>query len=142
MNAQHLYNPGQLNTLLDSAEAPLAGSAATAAGQAASQGARTRNTSGFSAALDQNARDRQAALGQAGMNVASEDIMGAKKLNQEGAAGMQGLFGTDTSSMLNAMGQESNDINAQSEAGRQGWLQNMNETITAITGGKGLSKPV
>jgi hypothetical protein len=135
MNAQHLFTPGQTNTLLDAAGAPLASSAATAAGQATSQGAHTRNTSGFSAALDQNARDRQAAMGQVGENVASQDIMGAKKLNQEGAAGMAGLFGTDTSGMLSAMGQEHEDINSQLEAGKSGWYQNLLSGINTLKPG-------
>src|ERR1700690_2738252 len=53
MNAQHDFNPGQLNELLRAAGSPLAASAATTAGKAASQDARTRYTSGYSSALDQ-----------------------------------------------------------------------------------------
>ncbi len=139
MTAQHQFNAPQLEQLLSSAEAPLAGSAATAAGQAASQGARTRNTSGFSAALDQNARDRQAQLGQAGLDINKQDILGAKQLNQAGAAGMQGLFGTDTSSMLNAMGQEHEDINSQVEAGKSGWFQNTMNAINTFKPGVNFS---
>lgn len=135
MNAQHLFTPGQTNTLLDAAGAPLASSAATTQGQAASAGARTRNTSGYSAALDEAARNRNAAMGQVGENIASQDILGAKKLNQAGAEGMAGLFGTDTHAMLGAMGQEHEDINSQLEAGRQGWFQNTLAAINAIKPG-------
>ncbi len=135
MNAQHLYNPQQTGELLNAAEAPLAGSAATTAGKAASEMAHTRNTSGFSSALDQAARDRQSALGQAGLGIASQDVMGAKKLNQEGAAGMQGLFGTNTQAMLGAMGQESGDINAEVNAGKSGWLQNTMNVLNTLKPG-------
>jgi hypothetical protein len=135
MNAQHGFTPQQTNELLTAAGAGVAGAGANAMGEAASQAARTRNTSGFSAALDQNARDRQAQMGQIGAGVAAQDVLGAKQLNQQGAAGMQGLYGTDTEAMLKAMGIQTGDINAQIEAGKSGWLQNMNQTISAITGG-------
>lgn len=134
MQAQHLYNPGQLNELLGAAEAPLAGSAATTAGKAASESARTRNTSGFSSALDQAARDRNAALGQASLGVGAQDVMGAKELNQEGARGMQGLYGTDTEAQLKAMGLQNQDIQTQIEAGKSGWFQNLLGGINAAAG--------
>jgi len=134
MNAQHLFTPGQSSELLNAAGAPLAASAATTAGQARSEAARTRNTSGFSAGLDQAARDRNSAMGMAGQNVAAQDVMGAKQLNQEGAAGLSGLYGTDTGAMLKAMGLR-NDADANAlEAGKSGWLQNMNQTISAVGG--------
>jgi len=135
MNAQHEFNPMQMQELLSSAGTPLAASAATTAGKAASEAARTRNTSGFSSALDQAARERNQAMGTAGLEVGKEDILGAKKLNQEGAAGMQGLFGTDTNAMLHAMGQESGDINAEVNAGKSGWLQNTMDVLNTLKPG-------
>lgn len=134
MNAQHLYTPQQSQELLNAAGAPLAASAATTAGQARSEAARTRNTSGFSAGLDQAARDRNTAMGQVGQDVAAQDVMGAKGLNQAGAAGMAGLYGTDTNAMLSAMGLRNQADANTLEAGKSGWLQNMNQTIGAITG--------
>lgn len=136
MNAEHAYSPNQINELLSAAETPLAASAATTAGKAASEAARTRNTAGYSAALDQAARDRNAAMGKVGLDVASQDVTGAQKLRQEGAEGMSSLFGVDTGAMLKAMGQVPEDINAETDAGKVGWLQNMNETISALTGNK------
>ena len=125
MNASHLFNPEQLNEMLNYAGAAEGGTGATAMGEAASQAARTRNTSGFSSALDQNARDRMRAMSTANLGVGNEDIMGAKKLNQEGAAGMEGLFGTDIGAQLKAMGIQNEDINSEIQAGRQGWFQNL-----------------
>src|SRR5271167_452510 len=90
MTAQRLYNPTQTNELLNYAGAATGGSGAAATGEAAAQAARTRNTSGFSSALDENARNRQQMMGQAGGQVAAQDVMGAKQLNQQGAAGMSG----------------------------------------------------
>ena len=134
MNAQHGFTPQQTNELLDYAGAGVAGSGAAAMGEANSQAARTRNTSGFSAALDQNARDRQAQMGQIGAGVAAQDVMGAKQLNQQGAAGMAGLYGTDTDAMLKAMGIQTGDINAETEAGKSGWFQNLTSGVgTALS---------
>ena len=139
MNAQHLYNPEQTNELLNYAGSSIAGSGATAGGEAASEAARTRNTSGFSSALDQNARDRSKVMANANLGVGAQDIMGAKELNQEGAAGMSKLYGADTDAMLKSMGIQNQDIQTQIEAGKSGWFQNMNQLISTLTGGKGLS---
>lgn len=133
MMAQHAVTPQQQQELMTAAEAPLAASAATTAGQAASQAARTRNTAGFSPALDQAARERQQALGTASGQIAAQDVLGAKQMQQEGAAGMAGLYGQDTDAMLKAMGQESQDINAQIEAGKSGWLQNSMAVLNTLS---------
>lgn len=133
MGAQHLFDPQQNQELLNAAAAPLAASAATTAGQARSEAARTRNTSGFSAALDQAARERSAAMGQAGAQVAAQDVLGAKELQQKGAAGMAGLYGVDTDAMLKAMGIQNQDIQTQIEAGKSGWFQNLMQGINTAT---------
>lgn len=125
MNAQHAFTPGQTNELLNAAGAPLAGTGSAAMGEANSQTARTRNSSGFSAALDQNARQRAQQMGTASLGIGAEDIMGAKALNQEGAKGLNEMYNTDTGAMLGAMGQEHEDINSQVDAGKSGWYQNM-----------------
>lgn len=134
MNAQHLYNPEQTNELLNYAGAATGGAGSAAMGEAASQAARTRNTSGFSSALDQNARDRARVMSQANLGVGAQDIMGAKQLNQEGAAGMSGLYGTDTGAMLRAMGIQNEDINSEIQAGKSGWFQNLTGMIGAGAG--------
>jgi hypothetical protein len=55
--------------------------------------------------------------------VAAQDVMGAKQLNQEGAAGESGLYGENLKGQLAAMGQQSADINAATNASQTGWLQ-------------------
>jgi hypothetical protein len=135
MNATHAFDPSQTNELLNYAEGPAAGSAATTAGKAASEAARTRNTSGFSSALDQAARNRNQAVGTASEGIGAEDIMGAKQLNQEGAAGMSNLYDVDTNAMLKAMGQQNTDIGTEVEAGKSGWFENAMNAITTLTGG-------
>lgn len=137
MNAQHGFTPGQTQELLNYAGAGVGGSGAAATGEAASEAARTRNTSGFTSALDENARDRAREMATVNAGVGAEDVMGAKALNQEGAAGMQGLYNTDTNAMLGSMGQEAGDINAEVGAGRSGWFQNTIAAINALKPGGG-----
>lgn len=132
MTAEHLFDPNQQAELLTSAEAPLGSSLGDTEHAAELQGARTRNASGFTKTLQQAARDRDKAMAGASEGIASQDILGAKQLNQEGAAGTAGLFQNDTSKQLSSMGLETGDINAQTNAGKSGWLQNMNDTIKAL----------
>ncbi len=148
MTAQHGFNPGQTQELLNYAGAGTGGAGATSMGQAQSEAARTRNTSGFTSALDQSSRDRTRAMGDINAGVGAQDVMGAKQLNQEGAKGMAGLYGTDTSAMLGAMGQEAPDISAEMASQQHGWVQDLSNGITigqqvinainsARTGGQG-----
>jgi len=129
MTAQHGFNPGQTEELLNYAGAGTGGAGATSMGQAQSEAARTRNTSGFTGALDQSARDRTRAMGDINAGVGAQDVLGAKQLNQEGAAGEAGLYGTDTAAMLSAMGQVPADINAQMAAQQHGWVQDLSNGL-------------
>ena len=93
--------------------------------QAGLEAARTRNASGFTKSLDEAARDKDKALAGASAGIAGEDVMAAKQLNQQGAAGEAGLYGTDVGAQLKAMGQQNEDIGTAVQAGQTGWLQNM-----------------
>jgi hypothetical protein len=132
MSAEHLFNPGQEGTLLTASMAPLGSELGDTQHAAELQGARTRNASGFTKTLQQAQRDKDKAAAGASEGVAAQDILGAKQLNQEGAAGEMGLFGADTNKQLQSMGLETNDINAQVNAGKSGWLQNLNDTIKSV----------
>ena len=132
MLTKHAFDPSQTQELLNYAGSGTAGSGATALGEAQSQAARTRNTSGFSSALDQNARDRAKQMATINASVGAQDVTGAKELNQAGARGMSGLYDTDTAAMLKAMGIQTGDINAQTEAGKSGWFQNTLAAIEAL----------
>jgi hypothetical protein len=125
MAATHLYSPSQLNELLGAAGAGVGGAAATSAGQLASEAARTRNTAGLTSALQQSARDRMRTMGELNLGVGAQDVMGAKDLQQRGAEGMQGLYGTDVNRQLSAMGLRDKAIGTQIEAGKSGWFQNL-----------------
>lgn len=106
-------------------------------GQAAQRAAASRNAGGFQASLADAARqrDKAAAAGAEGIEAQNENLKQQQK--QQGAAGLEHLYGVDTSGMLNAMGQEHEDINSAVNANQSGWLQNaMNVIKTLNPGGK------
>jgi hypothetical protein len=93
-------------------------------GEAAQRAGASRNAGGFQAALDDASRQRmKAAAGSSeGIQANNENLKQTQQ--QEGAKGLQGMYGTDTSGMLESQGQEANDINAETNADKSGWLQN------------------
>jgi len=141
MSAEHLFTPGQTDELLTAAGA---GGGAVAGSEAAAlnrNAAATNNPSALTKSLQDVARDRMKSAAGSSEAIAGQDVLGAKQLNQQGAAGEAGLFSTDTDAALKAMGLQNNAINTQIEAGKSGWLQNMNATISALTKGAGAMMP-
>lgn len=135
MRATHGFNPNQINEMLTAAEAGGGGATGALEGQAQQESARTRNASGFTKSLDEAARDKAKAAAGASEGIAAQDVMGAKQLNQQGAAGMEGLYGTNVGAQLKAMGQQNEDIGTAVQAGQSGWLQNMQGTLNSLANG-------
>ena len=104
-------------------------------GGAMQRAAASRNSGGFQAALDDAARSRMKAAAGASEGIAAGNENLKQQQMQEGARGLQGLYGTDTSGMLSGMGQQAPDINAEVNAGKSGWLQDTMGIIGAINGG-------
>ena len=100
------------------------GAASGLTGMADQRAAATHNAGGYQAALADAARsrDKAAAGASEGIEAQNQDLM--QKQQQEGAAGLGSQYKTDTSGMLEAMGQEAPDIGAETKAGESGWLQN------------------
>lgn len=145
INAEHLYDPTQLNEILTSAGVGNASATSAAQHDSDMLAGRTGNASGFTKSLQEMARDKMKTAASVGENVATQDVLGAKQLNQAGASGMSHLFDSDSAEQLKAMGLQTQDTANEVEAGKSGWLQNLNDTIkavsggiTAATGGKGL----
>jgi hypothetical protein len=119
-------------------EAGAGGAASGLMGVANQRAAVSRNAGGFSAALDEAARQRDKAAAGSSEGITAGNEMLKQKQSQEGAAGLGGMYGTDTSGMLKAMSLEPEDINAELNANKTGWLQNAQSIIKqAATGGAG-----
>lgn len=123
MNAEHAYDPTQINEMLTAADA--GAGAATGAEEAglARQAAVTGNAAGQTKNLDELARDKSKAAAGASEGIAGQDVNATLGLRQAGAEGESGLYGENLKGQLAAMGQQSSDLNAATQASQTGWLQ-------------------
>jgi hypothetical protein len=122
MNAQHSLNPNQTDEMLTAAESGAGAATGAEQGALINNATRTGNATGVTKSLDEMARDKAKAAAGASEGIAAQDVMGAKALNQQGAAGMQGLYGVNTGAQLNAMKQANADVQTQQEL-NPGWLK-------------------
>lgn len=121
------YGQQGLSAMTAAAEGGAGGATSGLTGQAEQRAAASHNAGGYQAALDAAARSRTQAAAGASEGIAANNANLEQEQMQEGAKGLQGLYNTDTSGMLNAMGQESRDIQAEIEAQKAGpaWMQNL-----------------
>ena len=112
MRAQHGLTPGQQNEMLTASEAGAGGALGGLGAGIQNNAARTNNSTGVGKTLDEMARDRSKAAAGASENIAAQDVLGAKQMNQQGAAGMQGLYNTNVGGQLSAMKQQGSDLSA------------------------------
>lgn len=131
MNTQHSLTPGQQNEMLTASQAGAGGAIGSAQGELERNAARTGNATGVGKTLDEMARDRAKAGAGASEGIAAQDVMGAKQLNQEGAKGMEGLYGTNVGAQLGAMKQQGSDI-SQAAQMNQGWLKPLTGLLGAF----------
>jgi hypothetical protein len=136
MNAQHLYNPTQQNEMLTAAESGAGAATGAEQGALINNATRTGNATGVTKSLDEMARDKSKAAAGASEGIAAADVTGAKQLNQEGAAGMQGLYGTNVGAQLGAMKQANTDVETQ-QALNPGWLKSTEGILGSLSGAAG-----
>lgn len=110
------------------------GAASGLTGQAIQRAAVTRNGGAANAVLGDIARDRMKAAAGASEEIAANNEQLKQQQQQEGAAGLQKMYDTDTSGMLQAMGQEAPDVNAAVNADNSGWLQNATNLLSTLNG--------
>ena len=127
MRAQHSMTPDQENELLTAADAGAGGAFGGAEGQINRDAARTGNATTLTKSLDEMARERAKTGAATSEGIAAQDVAGAKTLNQQGAAGMQGLYGTNVGAQLNAMKQNAEDIKLENDVKGQNWIQQLDQ---------------
>lgn len=130
------YSQQDIGQMLTAAQAGAGGATAGLTGAASHNAATTRNPMGFSAALDSAARSRDKAAAGASEGIAANNAN--VKLQQQGqaASSLGGLYGMDTRAQEGAMGQVAPDVNAEANAGKSGWLQNLEGILSTIKGGR------
>jgi|ERR1700734_792893 len=134
INNPNGFSPTQTNNMLVAGEQGAGGANAAITGAAGLQAVRTRNSAGTSGVFDQAARRNAQTLSQNALGVQNQSAQLAQRNKQAGIEGLQGLYGTDVSAQLKAMGLVPEDINSEVNAGKSGWLQNTLDTIGTLTG--------
>lgn len=123
--------------MLGDAAAGAGGADAGIVGQANQMAARTRNGGGFQTALDSAARSRTQAAASTAEGIGAADANLKQTQKQDAEKGLQSMYGTDTSGMLDATGQEAPDLNAATNANNSGWLQQSMGVLNSLNGAAG-----
>lgn len=140
------YSQQDLSAMTAAAEGGAGGATSGLTGQAMQRAAVSRNAGGYQAALDNAARERTKAAAGASEGIAAQNAGLKQEQMQHGAQGLQGLYGTDTSGMLDAMGQEKGDIEAgiAAQQAGPGWMSGLGKglgiagSLAGLAGGFGI----
>lgn len=128
------YTPEALNKMNVASEQGAGGAESSLKGEAAGQVARTRNSAGYSTALDEAARDKTRALSENSLNIQDESAKLAQQKGQHAGDELSKIYGTDVNETLGAQGLMPEDINAETNSGKSGWFQNMTDLISSLAG--------
>lgn len=126
------YSQADTSAMLSAGLGGAGGANSGLVGQAAQRAAVSRNGGAFQAALGDAARQRDKAAAASSEGIAASNANLKQQQQQDAAKQLQGLYGTDTSGMLDATGQISQDVNAQVNANKTGWLQNTMDIIKTL----------
>jgi hypothetical protein len=128
------YTPEQMNNQLVAGEEGAGGATAGITGQANLQVARTRNSAGYSNALDEAARDKTRTLSENALNVENKSANLGEEKQMTAQKELGSLYGTNVNENLEAQGLATKDIGEEVEAGKSGWFQNMTNLISTLSG--------
>lgn len=128
------YDPTTLNNMLVSQQEAVGGGNAAIGGEGRLSALRSRTAGGLAPVLAEAARSKGRTLASGALNVQNRSADLAQQKQQEALRALQGLYGTDTSNQLKAMGLQAEDVQNELAAGRQGWLQNTEGVLNTIGG--------
>lgn len=131
------FSPADLNAMFLSSAGAAEGGRGTVSGEATRMAARTHNTGALSGVLDEAARGAGRTTATAGLNTQIQNAMLKERQRQAGLSGLAGVRGGDIRAQLEAEGLVPQDINAWSNAGKTGWLQNTLGVIDTLSGAAG-----
>ena len=131
------FTPEEMNNQLVASEQGAGGSTAGITGEANLRAARTRNSAGYTAALDEAARDKDKTLSENALNIQDESAKLGQEKQMAAQKELAGIYGTDVNANLEAQGLSTKDIEAETEAGKSGWFQNMTQLISSLRGAGG-----
>jgi|GEM_PF-2449669 len=132
------FTPEQQNNMLVKQQEAAGGGNAAVTGEGRLAALRTRTAGGFAPALAEAARSKGRTLATGALDVANRNAELEQQKQAQARQQLLGLYGVDTSNMLKSMGLQSQDLQDQLAAGRQGWLQNT-EGVLGTLGNLGSS---
>jgi len=141
LNSPTGYSPDELNKMNVASEQGAGGAESALKGEAAGQVARTRNSAGYSTAMDEAARDKTRALSANSLDIQGKNADLAQKKQQAAAGQLGDIYGTDVKETLGAQGLLSGDVNAETDSGKSGWYQNMTSLMDSIAKMSAAMKP-
>ena len=126
------YSQRDIGAQLTAGLAGAGGATAGLTGAAGKMAMDTRNPMGFSSALDAAAMQRDKAAAGVGERVAANNADVKLKQQQEAQQGLSGLYGMDQRAQIESQGQVAPDINAQMNASKYGWMQQIPEVAKDV----------
>lgn len=128
------YSQGDMGAMLANAFGSAGGVTSGITGQANLESGRSRNDAGFSTALAEAARARTSAAAHTSEGIAADNANLKQDQSNNAAKMLQGLYGTDVGAQEGALNTANSATQTGIEAGKSGWLQNMNAIITTLAG--------
>jgi hypothetical protein len=127
------YGQQGLSAMNAAATGGAGGSLSAFQGNAAQRAGAMHNSGAFGASMDDASRNASKAAAGASEGIAAKNANLQQEQQQQGAEGLGGMYKTDTSGMLNAMGQEHDDLNTELGAANSGFWGSFKNSF-----GKGL----
>lgn len=131
------FDPTTQNRMLVANQEGAGGANAAITGEGRLAALRSRTAGGYAPALAEAARAKGRTLATGALDVQLENAKLAEQKRRAAQEQLSGMYSGLNEDQLKAMGIENEDLNTQLTAGRQGWLQNTLNTITALKGGGG-----
>lgn len=125
------------NAMLGTGLGAAGGATSGIAGEEGLRAARSRNVGASAGVLDEAARQKMATSAGVGLDVATKNAMVQQQQRASALKQLESMYGTDVSAELKAQSLVPEDINAWANANQTGWVQNVDQTISAIRGGGG-----
>jgi hypothetical protein len=127
------FTPEQQNNMLVKQQEAAGGGNAAITGEGNLAALRSRTAGGYTPALSEAARAKGRTLATGALDVANRNAEVQQQQQQQARNQLLGLYGTDTSNMLHSMGIQSQDLQDQLAANRQGWLQNTEGVLDTLS---------
>jgi hypothetical protein len=126
------YSKSDLSAMQTASAQGLGGSTAGITGQANLNTARTRNSAGYGADLDQAAQTADQTQSQNDLDIQAANANLKQQQQQTALSSLGSLYNTGVSAGESYYGMAPSTINAQTNAGNSGWLQNTEGVLSSL----------